>query len=56
MLARYGEIFRGDIVQNAYNAGAIGVLIYTDKKDYGGAGGDTKWFPDDKWCPGGDRV
>nr|XP_043628985.1 probable glutamate carboxypeptidase LAMP1 [Erigeron canadensis] len=51
VLARYGKIFRGDIVENAYNAGATGVLIYTDRKDYGGAGGDTKWFPDDRWMP-----
>nr|XP_043629586.1 probable glutamate carboxypeptidase LAMP1 isoform X2 [Erigeron canadensis] len=51
VLARYGEIYRGDIVENAYDAGATGVLIYTDRKDYGGAGGDTKWFPDDKWMP-----
>ncbi|XP_071733567.1 probable glutamate carboxypeptidase LAMP1 [Rutidosis leptorrhynchoides] len=51
VLARYGEIYRGDIVENAYEAGAIGVLIYTDRKDYGGGGGDTKWFPDDKWMP-----
>ncbi|GKD17172.1 probable glutamate carboxypeptidase LAMP1 isoform X1 [Tanacetum coccineum] len=47
----YGEIYRGDIIENAYDAGAIGVLIYSDRKDYGGAGGDTKWFPDDKWLP-----
>ncbi|XP_009591681.1 probable glutamate carboxypeptidase LAMP1 [Nicotiana tomentosiformis] len=47
VLARYGKIYRGDIVHNAYAAGAIGVLIFTDKKDYGGA----KWFPDDKWMP-----
>lgn len=49
-LARYGKIFRGDIVENAYAAGAIGVLIFTDKKDYGG-GGDTEWFPNKKWMP-----
>lgn len=47
VLARYGKIFRGDIVHNAYAVGAIGVLIFTDKKDYGG----EKWFPDDKWIP-----
>ncbi|KAM3321266.1 putative glutamate carboxypeptidase LAMP1 [Capsicum chacoense] len=47
VLARYGKIFRGDIVHNAYSAGAIGVLIFTDKKDYGG----ERWFPNDKWMP-----
>ncbi|KAK2645529.1 hypothetical protein Ddye_020724 [Dipteronia dyeriana] len=54
VLARYGGIFRGDIVNNAYAAGAIGALIYTDRKDYGsgGVGGsDDKWFPDEKWMP-----
>ncbi|XP_057506899.1 probable glutamate carboxypeptidase LAMP1 [Actinidia eriantha] len=50
-LAKYGEIFRGDIVENAYDAGCVGVLIYTDRKDYGGGGGGAKWFPDDKWMP-----
>ncbi|KAI8553727.1 hypothetical protein RHMOL_Rhmol05G0039100 [Rhododendron molle] len=50
-LARYGKIFRGDIVENAYDAGAVGVVIYTDRKDYGGGGGGAKWFPDDKWMP-----
>lgn len=47
VLARYGEIFRGDIVRNAHEAGAIGALVYTDKKDYGG----ERWFPDSKWMP-----
>ncbi|XP_047260018.1 probable glutamate carboxypeptidase LAMP1, partial [Capsicum annuum] len=47
VLARYGKIFRGDIVHNAYDAGAIGVLIFTDKKDYGG----ERWFLDNKWMP-----
>ncbi|KAL0308561.1 UNVERIFIED_CONTAM: putative glutamate carboxypeptidase LAMP1 [Sesamum radiatum] len=51
VLARYGEIYRGDIVENAYEEGAIGVLIFTDRKDYGGGGADVKWFPDDKWMP-----
>ncbi|XP_022731511.1 probable glutamate carboxypeptidase LAMP1 [Durio zibethinus] len=51
VLARYGRIYRGDIVMNAFDAGAIGALVYTDRKDYGGGGGDAKWFPDDKWMP-----
>lgn len=50
-MARYGKIYRGDIVQIAYTEGAIGVLIFTDRKDYGGGGGDAKWFPDEKWMP-----
>ncbi|XP_030541674.2 probable glutamate carboxypeptidase LAMP1 isoform X2 [Rhodamnia argentea] len=51
VLAKYGQIFRGDIVHNAYEAGATGAIIYTDRKDYGGGGGDVKWFPDDRWMP-----
>lgn len=47
VLARYGEIYRGDIVRNAHAAGAVGVLVYTDKKDYGG----ERWFPADRWMP-----
>ena len=50
VLARYGKIYRGDIVKNAYDEGAVGVVIYSDRKDYGGAG-VAKWFPDDKWLP-----
>ncbi|KAL5572532.1 hypothetical protein UlMin_022129 [Ulmus minor] len=51
VLAKYGEIFRGDIVSNAYREGAIGALVYTDRKDYGGGGGGARWFPEDKWLP-----
>lgn len=47
VIARYGKIFRGDIVRNSYHAGAIGVVIFTDRKDYSGA----QWFPKDKWMP-----
>nr|DAD44573.1 TPA_asm: hypothetical protein HUJ06_002803 [Nelumbo nucifera] len=50
VLARYGEIYRGDIVENAYEAGAVGVVVFTDRKDYGG-GASHRWFPDDKWMP-----
>lgn len=49
VLARYGKIFRGDIVKKAYQEGAIGALVYTDKKDYGGDG--ERWFPESKWMP-----
>ncbi|XP_058001988.1 probable glutamate carboxypeptidase LAMP1 isoform X2 [Hevea brasiliensis] len=50
VLARYGQIYRGDMVQNAFEAGAIGTVIYTDRKDYGG-GASGGWFPDAKWMP-----
>ncbi|CAN1240832.1 Probable glutamate carboxypeptidase LAMP1 [Linum perenne] len=48
VLAKYGEIYRGDIVNNAYAQGAIGTIIYSDRKDFGG---DGKWFPESKWLP-----
>ncbi|XP_043706073.1 probable glutamate carboxypeptidase LAMP1 isoform X1 [Telopea speciosissima] len=51
-LARYGQIFRGDIVRHAYDAGAVAVVVFSDTKDYGGGGGEgARWFPDDKWMP-----
>nr|XP_011468171.1 PREDICTED: probable glutamate carboxypeptidase 2 isoform X1 [Fragaria vesca subsp. vesca] len=50
VLARYGEIYRGSIVQIAYEEGAVGVLVYSDRKDYGGGGGG-RWFPEEKWLP-----
>lgn len=36
VVARYGEIYRGDIVRNAEDAGAAAAVVYTDSKDYGG--------------------
>ncbi|KEH27222.1 peptidase M28 family protein [Medicago truncatula] len=50
VLAKYGKVYRGDIVKNAYNEGAIGVVIYSDKKDNGGSD-EAKWFPNEKWLP-----
>ncbi|XP_026441044.1 probable glutamate carboxypeptidase LAMP1 [Papaver somniferum] len=47
VLARYGKIYRGDIISNACEEGALGVLLYTDRTDYGG----PESFPDDKWMP-----
>ncbi|GAB2245558.1 hypothetical protein Droror1_Dr00001051 [Drosera rotundifolia] len=49
-VARYGRIFRGDIVNNAEEAGAVGVVVYSDRKDYGG-GKEGRWFPEEKWLP-----
>ncbi|KAI4380007.1 hypothetical protein MLD38_006241 [Melastoma candidum] len=49
-VAKYGRIFRGDIVQNAYEAGCIGVIVYTDRKDFGG-GDSGNWFPNGRWMP-----
>ncbi|WCJ42581.1 Glutamate carboxypeptidase 2 [Euphorbia peplus] len=51
VLARYGKIYRGDIVHNAFEAGAIGAVVYTDRKDYGGGSGGDRCFPASKWMP-----
>ncbi|KAJ8768775.1 hypothetical protein K2173_023679 [Erythroxylum novogranatense] len=50
-LARYGKIYRGDIVHNAHEAGAMGVIIYTDRKDFGGGSKAEGWFPEARWMP-----
>ncbi|XP_075919819.1 putative N-acetylated-alpha-linked acidic dipeptidase isoform X1 [Petromyzon marinus] len=34
VVARYGQIFRGNKVQNAERAGALGMLLYSDPHDY----------------------
>uniref|UniRef100_A0A0D9V5H8 glutamate carboxypeptidase II n=1 Tax=Leersia perrieri TaxID=77586 RepID=A0A0D9V5H8_9ORYZ len=47
VLARYGEVYRGDIVMNARDAGAAAAVIYTDAKDYA----KGKAFPDGPWMP-----
>uniref|UniRef100_A0A0E0JIJ7 Aminopeptidase NAALADL1 n=1 Tax=Oryza punctata TaxID=4537 RepID=A0A0E0JIJ7_ORYPU len=47
VLARYGKVYRGDIVINARKAGAAAAVIYTDAKDY--AAGEA--FPDGPWMP-----
>lgn len=50
VLAKYGKLFRGDIVRNAQEAGAAAAVLYTDRKDYGG-GAEGKGFPEDRWMP-----
>ncbi|KAJ3704062.1 hypothetical protein LUZ61_007767 [Rhynchospora tenuis] len=47
VLARYGKIYRGDIVKNAQDAGASGVLVYSDYEDYA----KGKAFPAGPWLP-----
>lgn len=48
VLARYGKIFRGDILKNAEDAGAAAAVVYTDAKDYRGR---ERWFPDGPGMP-----
>ncbi|KAG8077860.1 hypothetical protein GUJ93_ZPchr0007g6059 [Zizania palustris] len=54
-LVRYGNLHCEDMVRNARAAGAAAAIVYTDAKDYGGAGagakGKLKWFPDALWLP-----
>ncbi|CAL9135098.1 unnamed protein product [Musa textilis] len=47
VLARYGKIYRGEIVSNAAAAGAAATVVYTDSKDYSG----DRWFPDGPGMP-----
>uniref|UniRef100_A0A0E0FSX1 Aminopeptidase NAALADL1 n=1 Tax=Oryza nivara TaxID=4536 RepID=A0A0E0FSX1_ORYNI len=52
-LVRYGNLHCEDMVRNARAAGAAAAIVYTDAKDFGGAGakGKRKWFPDARWLP-----
>ncbi|KAL0915549.1 hypothetical protein M5K25_015975 [Dendrobium thyrsiflorum] len=49
VLARYGLVYRGDIVRNAQIAGAVAAILYDDAKDNGGR--MEKWFPEARWLP-----
>jgi N-acetylated-alpha-linked acidic dipeptidase len=48
-LVRYGAAFRGDLVRNAQEAGAIGVILYDDPADDGAGRGPT--YPNGPWRP-----
>jgi N-acetylated-alpha-linked acidic dipeptidase len=48
-LIRYGGAFRGQLVQNAQAAGAIGAILYSDPADDGAARGAT--YPNGPWRP-----
>ncbi|KAG0622034.1 hypothetical protein M758_3G066300 [Ceratodon purpureus] len=50
VIARYGMIYRGDIVENAARAGAVAVVIYSDPFDYGN-NGTQGYYPDSQWLP-----
>lgn len=52
VIARYGEIYRGDIVANAASRGAVGVVIFSDPLDY--ASNNTEgYYPESEWLPPG---
>lgn len=50
IIARYGKIFRGDIVALAAKAGAAAALIYTDPLDYAGSS-KQGFYPQAPWLP-----
>ncbi|XP_077154668.1 putative N-acetylated-alpha-linked acidic dipeptidase [Ranitomeya variabilis] len=50
-VARYGKIFRGNKVRNAEEAGAKGIILYSDPADYCAPGVEP--YPDGWNLPGG---
>ncbi|GAQ83136.1 hypothetical protein KFL_001370060 [Klebsormidium nitens] len=50
VIARYGEIFRGDKVKNSADRGAIGCLIYSDPEEYA-ANMTEGAYPNAEWLP-----
>ncbi|CAC5396242.1 N-acetylated-alpha-linked acidic dipeptidase 2,Probable glutamate carboxypeptidase LAMP1,Glutamate carboxypeptidase 2 [Mytilus coruscus] len=52
VIARYGNIFRGDKANLAYMHGAIGIILYSDQADYGmGKNDSSQVYPYDWWLP-----
>lgn len=51
VLARYGAIFRGNIVAIAEKMGAVGVVLYSDPKDYAPQSRDFV-YANSVWMPG----
>ena len=50
VIAKYGAIYRGDIVDQAAKAGALAVVIFSDPLDYG-HNGTEGYYPKSKWLP-----
>ncbi|KAH9320054.1 hypothetical protein KI387_021823, partial [Taxus chinensis] len=50
VIAKYAKIYRGDIVGNAAEAGAIAVVVYSDPQDYGGNRTEG-YYPHSRWLP-----
>lgn len=48
-IAKFGRIFRGNILANAEQNGAIGLIIFSDPKDY--TKGDGYVYPDSVYLP-----
>ncbi|CAM6090069.1 unnamed protein product [Calypogeia fissa] len=50
VIARYGEIYRGDIVAHAAYRGAVGVVIFSDPLDWA-ANNTEGYYPESEWLP-----
>ncbi|XP_057818130.2 probable glutamate carboxypeptidase LAMP1 isoform X2 [Cryptomeria japonica] len=50
VIAKYGKIFRGDIVQIAAEAGAVATIVYSDPEKYGGNRTEG-YYPYSRWLP-----
>lgn len=50
VIAKYAKIYRGDIVENAAQAGAVAVVIYSDPLDYGN-NATQGYYPSSQWLP-----
>ncbi|KAJ7563130.1 hypothetical protein O6H91_03G097800 [Diphasiastrum complanatum] len=50
VIARYGKLYRGDIVDNAAKAGALAAILYSDPQDYA-ENGTHGYYPQSKWLP-----
>ncbi|XP_071079365.1 N-acetylated-alpha-linked acidic dipeptidase 2-like [Haliotis cracherodii] len=51
VIARYGKIYRGSLVKNAQDRGAVGVIIFSDPAEYASGNGDCDVYPDTWWLP-----
>ena len=53
VIARYGRLFRGSKADNAHNAGAQALLIYSDPADYAKLGTEPEnVYPNTRFLPG----
>ncbi|XP_064617073.1 LOW QUALITY PROTEIN: N-acetylated-alpha-linked acidic dipeptidase 2-like [Liolophura sinensis] len=50
VIARYGRVFRGDKLKNAWKFNASGLILFTDPADFN-ADNSSKTYPDSWWMP-----
>ncbi|KAK3101739.1 hypothetical protein FSP39_005989 [Pinctada imbricata] len=51
VIAKYGKIFRGNKVDSAAKAGAVGVILYSDPADYGVCCEGINPYPESAYLP-----